>query len=337
MPWSNEHFPKRLPVPIKNPTILSPKEVNAFFNAIPGIKNRAVVMTCYGAGLRISEAVARKIADIDSARMVLRIDDGKGGDGRFALLSPRLLAVLRTYFRALRPTGDSLFPSWRADTHISAGSIQQACRDATRQSGIGKRVSPHVFRHSFATHLLENGEDIRVIQTLMGHRRIDTTAHYATVTPALRARTAGPLDALTTPPTQAPAPSAAPSKRGRPRKQPQYMPRPALELADIFREHGEAYRQTHPLPPYLLRVMRAVEICRTATLGGHIEECDTCQQKRHSYNSCRNRHCPKWLALSRSLAPSAAGRTVACSLLSRRLHVAGTHRRHRASKQEDHL
>ena len=103
MPWSNEHFPKRLPVPIKNPTILSPKEVNAFFNAIPGIKNRAVVMTCYGAGLRISEAVARKIADIDSARMVLRIDDGKGGDGRFALLSPRLLAVLRTYFPRAPP------------------------------------------------------------------------------------------------------------------------------------------------------------------------------------------------------------------------------------------
>jgi integrase/recombinase XerD len=220
MPWSNEHFPKRLPVPIKNPTILSPKEVNAFFNAIPGIRTRAVAMVCYGAGLRISEAVALKITDIDSARMVLRIDDGKGGDGRFALLSPRLLTVLRTYFRALRPTGEYLFPSWRPHTHVCAGSIQQACRDATRQSGIGKRVTPHVFRHSFATHLLENGEDIRVIQTLMGHRRITTTAHYAAVTPALGAKTAGPLDALTKP---VPTPEAqpAPRKRGRPRKLPQ--------------------------------------------------------------------------------------------------------------------
>ena len=176
-------------------------------------------MACYGAGLRISEAIALKIADIDSARMVLRIEHGKGGDARFAILSPRLLAVLRTYFRILKPAGDYLFPSWRPDTHLSAGCIQQACRDATRQSGIGKRISPHVLRHSFATHLLENGEDIRVIQTLMGHRRIDSTARYASVTPALRARTKGPLDALTMP---VQAPMAAPKKkRGRPRKQPQ--------------------------------------------------------------------------------------------------------------------
>ena len=169
-------------------------------------------MVCYGAGLRIGEAVALKIADIDSQRMVLRIENGKGGDERFALLSPRLLAVLRTYFRILRPAGDYLFPSWRPDTHLSAGSTQQACRDAVRQSGIGKRISPHVLRHSFATHLLENGEDIRVIQTLLGHRRIDTTARYATATPGLLARTTSPLDTLTTPPARRP---------GRPRKQPQ--------------------------------------------------------------------------------------------------------------------
>jgi len=114
MPWSNEHFPKRLPVPLKAPTILSPKEVNTFFTAVAGVKHRAVLMVCYGAGLRIGEAVALKIADIDSQRMVLRIENGKGGDERFALLSPRLLAVLRTYFRILRPVGDYLFPSWRA-------------------------------------------------------------------------------------------------------------------------------------------------------------------------------------------------------------------------------
>src|SRR5882724_1817549 len=218
MPWSNEHFPKRLPVPVKNPTILSPREVNTFFNAVPGIKYRAVVMTCYGAGLRISEAVALKIADIDSERMVLRIEHGKGGNARFAILSPRLLAVLRTYFRALRPAGDYLFPSWRPGTHLTSACIQQACRDATHQSGIGKRISPHVMRHSFATHLLENGEDVRVIQALMGHSRIDTTARYASVTPARLAKTTGPLDALT---TTTPTPATAPRKPGRPRKQPQ--------------------------------------------------------------------------------------------------------------------
>ena len=222
MHWSNEDFPKRLPVPSRNPTILSPQEVDAFFNAVPGIKYRAVVMVCYGAGLRISEAVALKIADIDSARMVLRIERGKGGDARFAILSPRLLTVLRTYFRALRPTGDYLFPSWRPDAPLTAACVQQACRDATHQSGVGKRISPHVLRHSFATHLLENGEDIRVIQTLMGHRRIDTTARYAAVTPALRAKTAGPLDALTTlTRTPTPAAAAGPRQRGRPRKQTQ--------------------------------------------------------------------------------------------------------------------
>ena len=195
MPWSNEHFPNRLPVPLKLPTILSLQEVSTFFNAIPGIKFRAVLMTCYGAGLRIGEAVALKLTDIDSQRMVLGVSCGKGGDARVTMLSPRLLAVLRAYFRAVRPKGDYLFPSWRPEIHLSAASTQQACRDAARLSGIAKRITPHVLRHSFATHLLEGGEDIRVIQTLLGHKRIDTTAHYAQVTPGLLAKTTSPLDA----------------------------------------------------------------------------------------------------------------------------------------------
>ena len=221
MPWTKEHFPSRLPVPVKNPTILSPAEVNKFFTAVPGIKYRAVLMACYGAGLRISEAVALKVADIDSERMTLRVGKTKGGDQLDTMLSPRLLAVLRTYYRAVRPTGPYLFPSWRPTTHLSAGSTQQACRDAARQSGIGKHISPHVLRHSFATHLLEGGEDIRVIQALLGHKRIETTAHYARVTPARLAKTTSPLDTL---PSSAPPPQpplAAPRKRGRPRKQSQ--------------------------------------------------------------------------------------------------------------------
>ena len=209
MPWRPEDFPQRQPVPPKVPTVLSPDEVLRFLDAIAGVKYRTVAMLCYGAGLRISEAVALKISGIDSARMVLHIDNGKGGRARLARLSPRWLAILRAYYRAVRPPGPWLFPSWRRDTHITQGSVQTACQEAVRQAGLTKRVSPHVLRHSFATHLLENGEDIRVIQALLGHQRIDTTARYASVTPARLAKTVAPLDALAAPPAR---------KRGRPKK-----------------------------------------------------------------------------------------------------------------------
>jgi integrase/recombinase XerD len=207
-PWRAEDFPHRQPVPIKTPTVLSPQEVQVFLDAVPGVKNRTILTVCYGAGLRISEAVALKVADVDSARMTLHIERGKGGGSRLAMLSPRLLEILRAYYRVVRPRGDWLFPAWHPDKHITASLVQQASRDAVRQAGFVKHVSPHALRHSFATHLLENGEDIHVIQILMGHRRIDTTAHYAQVTPTRLARTIGPLDAM--------APPA--KKRGRPRK-----------------------------------------------------------------------------------------------------------------------
>jgi site-specific recombinase XerD len=125
------------------------------------------------------------------------------------MLSPRLLEILRAYYRSVRPPGEWLFPSGRGEAHISQGSIQQACRDAVQQAGLTKRITPHALRHSFATHLLENGEDIRVIQALLGHKRIDTTARYTAVTPTRMAQTTSPLDALT----------PAKKKRGRPNKQ----------------------------------------------------------------------------------------------------------------------
>ena len=208
MPWRDEDFPHRQPVPNKVPTVLSPQEVFVFLDAIGGVKNRTVLTVCYGAGLRISEAVALRVRDIDSARMLLRVENGKGGKPRFALLSPRLLEILRAYFRMVRPRGEWLFPSWRREQHLNAASVQQACRDAVQQTGLSKHVSPHTLRHSFATHLLENGEDIRVIQALLGHERIDTTARYAAVTPARFARTVSPLDTS----------AAAGRKRGRPKK-----------------------------------------------------------------------------------------------------------------------
>ncbi|MDO8942477.1 MAG: site-specific integrase [Desulfobacterales bacterium] len=210
MPWREEDFPSRQPVPAKVPTVLSPQEVVQFLDAIAGVKYRTVVMLCYGAGLRISEAVALKIANIDSARMVLHIENGKGNRPRLAALSPRLLTILRAYYRAVRPPNPWLFPSWRSDAHITQGSVQRACRDAVEQSGLTKRVSPHSLRHSFATHLLESGEDIRVIQALLGHQRIETSARYATVTPARLAKVVSPLDRLTAAPARKPG---RPAKR----------------------------------------------------------------------------------------------------------------------------
>jgi site-specific recombinase XerD len=165
-------------------------------------------MICYGAGLRVSEAVAVKISDIDSKRMLLRVEQGKGRKDRYAMLSPRLLEVLRIYWRAARPKM-YLFPSWRTGKHLNASSLQQACRDAWLRSGLRKRVTVHTLRHSFATHLLENGTDVRVIQVLLGHSLIDTTARYAAVTPQLIAATLSPLDRL----DRQPAKTAAKSRK----------------------------------------------------------------------------------------------------------------------------
>jgi integrase/recombinase XerD len=195
MPWTNEYFP-RLRRPHKLPVVLSQEEVLAFFDHIPSLKYRAALMTCYGAGLRVSEVVALHVADIDSQRMLLRIQQGKGQKDRYAMLSPRLLDVLRRYFRAVRPAGEYLFPSWRKDHHICTTSLQLACREATLRAGIHKRVTVHTLRHSFATHLLENGTNIRIIQVLLGHSQINTTARYAAVSPQVVAATVSPLDAM---------------------------------------------------------------------------------------------------------------------------------------------
>jgi len=194
MPWSDDCF-VRPRCPIKRPVLLSPEELLQFFDYVPSLKYRAALMICYGAGLRISEVVALKIADIDSQRMLLRVEQGKGKKDRYAMLSPRLLEVLRRYWRAERPQ-PWLFPSWRPTRHLSTGSLRVACRDAVVRSGLRKRVTAHTLRHSFATHLLENGTDIRVIQVLLGHSRIETTARYTAVSPRVVAATASPLDTL---------------------------------------------------------------------------------------------------------------------------------------------
>jgi len=181
LPWSTSYFP-HMHVPGRLPVVLSPTEVAIFFNCIAVIKLRAVLMVCYGAGLRISEAVRLKLADIDSARMVIHVRGGKGAQDRYTMLSPKMLEVLRTYWRFQRPA-DWLFPAIKSDKHVSAQTVQQVCREASTMAGFVKRVTAHTLRHSFATHLLENGIDIRVIQSMLGHKCIATTAHYAASDP----------------------------------------------------------------------------------------------------------------------------------------------------------
>ncbi len=194
MPWGKNCFPRQKRTE-KQPVVLSPEEVVQFFRHVPSLKYRAALMTCYGAGLRIGETVALKVSDIDSQRMLLRVQAGKGGKDRTVTMGPRLLKILRMYWRSARPR-NWLFPSWHDCKHMTGSALAQACRDAWKESGLTKRVTAHTLRHSFATHLLENGTDIRVIQVLLGHSRIDTTARYTRVSPRTIGKTASPLDLL---------------------------------------------------------------------------------------------------------------------------------------------
>jgi site-specific recombinase XerD len=209
MPWKKEDFP-RPRIEQKLPLVLTHDEIRRFFDHVPSVKYRAALMTCYGAGLRVSETVALKVSHIDSRRMLLRVEHGKGGKDRYSMLSPCLLEVLRTYWRAVHPKGSPagpwLFSSWRPHKHLSAGSLQVACRDAWQRSELPKRVTPHTLRHCFATHLLENRIDTRIIQALLGHTRIDTTARYMAVSPQLVGSTASPLDQMLPPSKPKPAP-----------------------------------------------------------------------------------------------------------------------------------
>jgi integrase/recombinase XerD len=176
--------------------VLTPEEVVRLIEAAPSRKYRCAFSIAYGAGLRSSELVSLKISDIDSARMVLRIEDGKGGKDRLAKLSPQMLKELRAWWKEAKPQV-FLFPSrFKACDHITARQYHRACRDAAIRARIDRSVHPHMLRHSFATHLLDQGVDIRVIQTMLGHQNLETTAIYARVSPKLIQSVEGPLDRL---------------------------------------------------------------------------------------------------------------------------------------------
>ncbi len=183
------HQPRKLPL------VLSVEEVTRLLEAAPGPKYKAALGTAYGAGLRVSEVVALKVTDIDSTRMLIRVEQGKGRKDRHAMLSPQLLELLRTWWREGRRRGVML-PQGYPVTPLSSRQLNRAVHAAAEAAEIRKRVTPHTLRHSFATHLLEQGIDIRVIQVLLGHAKLETTALYARVaTNTIRAVTS-PLDRI---------------------------------------------------------------------------------------------------------------------------------------------
>ena len=181
--------------PRKLPVVLSAEEVVRFLEAVPGLKSRAALTTAYAAGLRVSEVVALKNRDIESKRMVIRIEHGKGGKERYAMLSTQLLRILRAYWRLARPQ-HWLFPGRDPVHPIDQTVLHAACRSARQAAGLEKHVTVHTLRHSFATHLLENGTDIRIIQVLLGHNSLSTTARYTQVSTSTIQKTMSPLDRL---------------------------------------------------------------------------------------------------------------------------------------------
>ena len=187
----------RVPKPL--PDILTGSEVKLLLSNVASLKHRAVLMTAYGAGMRLSEACSLHIDDVDSKRELIHIRDGKRRRDRYVMLSERLLLFLRGYYKEVRPAGPFLFPGKNPDRPISTTSVRSALHKAAQDIGLRKRVTPHVLRHSFATHLLETGTDIRTIQVLLGHTSIRTTTRYAQVSATHIGRTKSPLDLIGTP------------------------------------------------------------------------------------------------------------------------------------------
>ncbi|UWM74491.1 tyrosine-type recombinase/integrase [Rhizobium sp. WSM4643] len=183
--------------PAKLPTILNGDEIVRFLEAVPSLRTRTALTTAYAAGLRASEAVHLKVRDIDGERGIIRVEHGKGGKDRNVMLSAQLLAILRVYWRLARPEV-WLFPGRDETKPIDVQVLYSACRSAcTAAASIDKRVTVHTLRHSFATHLLESGTDIRIIQVLLGHNNLSTTARYTKVSNTLIRSTTSPLDRLT--------------------------------------------------------------------------------------------------------------------------------------------
>jgi len=202
--WARDDIP--IPKkPLKLPVVLSPEEVEHFLACIGSLKHRTLLTVAYAAGLRVSEATHLKVTDIDSQRMVIRVEQGKSQKDRYVMLSPRLLEELRAYWKRARPAA-WLFPGDMPGQPISRHAVSQACDKARRVSGIDKPITPHSMRHAFATHLLEAGTDVRRIQLLLGHRSLATTSHYLKVATSSVCATVSPFDLLPRPEPPQPQP-----------------------------------------------------------------------------------------------------------------------------------
>lgn len=180
------------------PEILSASEVERLFAAVSNLKHRVILMAAYAGGLRLGELIHLKVTDIDSQRMMIRVEQAKGNKDRYTLLSQRLLNELRAYWKVYRPK-TWLFQGKTPDSPMNESGIQKTMILAKIKAGIRKRGGIHVLRHCFATHLLEAGTDLRTIQTLMGHRSVETTARYTRITANRIRHTPSPLDLLVRP------------------------------------------------------------------------------------------------------------------------------------------
>jgi site-specific recombinase XerD len=179
----------------KLPVVLSREEVARFLSAVDNLKHRVILTVCYATGLRISEAVRLKPGAIDSKRMVIRVEQGKGRKDRYVMLPPKLLDILRDYWDRTRP-GEWLFPGRGPGQPVDPSTIEHTCRAVRLVCGIGKPVAPHALRHAFAVHLLEAGTDLRTIQLLLGHRSLTTTAQYLMISTSTVCATVSPLQSL---------------------------------------------------------------------------------------------------------------------------------------------
>lgn len=196
--WALEEVIPMPKIPTMLPVVLSPEEVLRFLEGVPHLKHRTILTTCYATGMRISETVHLKPADIDSQRMVIRVEQGKGQKDRYVMLSVRLLETLRHWWRTERPQ-HWLFPGKPSVKPITRHAVEKACQEAYSDCGISKPITPHSFRHAFAVHMLENGTDVRTIQLLLGHRSLSTTANYLRIAISKVCSATSPLDLLPRP------------------------------------------------------------------------------------------------------------------------------------------
>ena len=259
------------------------------------LTDRTMLMVLYSTGMRNAEMRSLQVKTSTAGRCSFTSARQRRRD-RYVPLSATLLETLRVYWRWMKPK-TWLFPGtiagWRADKPITPKVVWDACQSAATRARIKKRVSAHVLRHSYATHLLEAGADLRTIQLLLGHVKLEHTVIYLHLSRRHLHAVTNPLghDGGVGAGHGAPLASTA-----------EAVTRPPFEVADIIRQYGTRFIEAQRtwLTAQHLRVLRAIAHCRTAALGGHLDRCAACGHRAISFNSCRNRHCPKCLTHARN-------------------------------------